>query len=165
MTETDDARPAPALPARRGAVTAAATLACVQAGVTAVTTVLVLLGARGDTRAGEIGLGLVQAVGIALLLVGAVRLLRGARRSMLIAGCGLELVLCVYYLIRYASTESTADGLTGSALVVIPVLFAVMPATSLLLATSRLATGTPAAGRRGRPAGLALRPPRGAPRV
>ena len=148
MTETDDARPAPAPPARRGAVTAAATLACVQAGVTAVTTVLVLLGARGDGSAGEIGLGLVQAVGIALLLAGAVRLLRGARRSMLLAGCGLELVLCAYYLTRYAST--------GSAVVVIPVLLAVMPATSLLLASSRLTTGAPAAGGRAVTAALAL---------
>jgi hypothetical protein len=151
MTETDDARPAPAPPARRGAVTAAATLACLQAGVTAVTTVLVLLGARGagsDGSAGEIGLGMVQAVGIALLLAGAVRLLRGARRSMLLAGCGLELVLCAYYLTRYAST--------GSAVVVIPVLLAVMPATSLLLASSRLATGAPAAGGRAVTAALAL---------
>jgi hypothetical protein len=124
---------------------AAAALGCLQAGITAVTTVLVFLGAWGDGTTVEVGLGLVQAVGTALLLVGAVRLLRGARRSTLLAGCGLELVLCVYYLIRYASTESAADGLTTGAVVVIPVLFAVMPATGLLLATSRLATGSPVA--------------------
>ena len=150
MTEPDDARsttaPDSGPVARTGAVTAAATLACLQAGITAVTTVLVLLGARGDGAAVEIVLGLVQAVGVVLLMVGAVRLLRGVGRSMLLAGCGLELVLCVYYLIRYASNESTADRLTGSGagvIVGIPVLFAVMPAASLLLAMSRLAAGVP----------------------
>jgi hypothetical protein len=66
-------------------LTAAATLACLQAGLTSVTTILVLAGAgsEGGQAAFQVPVGVAQAAGVALLIMGAWRLMRGRGRSML----------------------------------------------------------------------------------
>jgi hypothetical protein len=126
---------------------AAATLACVQAGVTAITTIIVFADVfdGGERAAFDVVAGAAQAAGVALLIIGAVRLLRGAGRSAAVAGFALELAICLYYLVSFAA------GGTGEAagLVAVPVFFAIMPVIGLLLVTSRrpgtARTGTVAA--------------------
>jgi hypothetical protein len=90
-------------------------------------------------------LGIVQAVGVVLLVVGAVRLLRGKGRSVLVAGCVLELVICGYYLVRYASDDPGAIGIVGNGLTLVALSFAIMPAIGLMLVLSRPA-GDPVPG-------------------
>jgi len=122
--------------ARPGGSTAAAMLACVQAGVTSIATVLVFADAVIG-EGGQVPIGVVQVAGVALLIVGAARLVRGGSRVMLIVGCALELGICVYYLFRYSASESGEVGGASGVLLGIPVLFAIMPVISLMLLRSR----------------------------
>ncbi|MGH3758795.1 hypothetical protein [Actinophytocola sp.] len=124
--------------ARPGNTTATAVLAFVQAGVTLITTGILMIGLAAienvaddlETSAGgvDIGAGLaeawivsiVQLVGVGLLVYAGVKVLSGTAGPLLVIATGLQLVLCVYWLIRGADP-------------IVPVLLAVMPIVALIL--------------------------------
>lgn len=132
--------------ARPGVVMAAAVLAYVQAGITTITTILVFIGAtnmEGGMVALQLLIGLVQAVGVALLIMGGVQLMGGKSRNILIAGCVVELVLCLFYIILYAAIPSGGiDVIQGAKAVLIgfAIFFAIMPTISLVLARNAQTT-------------------------
>lgn len=128
--------------ARPGTVTGAAVLAYIQAGITSITTILVIAGlASGNAEGGQAALGwlvgLVQVAGVVLLIMGGVQLMGGKGRNLLVVGAAVELVICVYYLISFAVVETGNIDLLESAkgvLIAIAVFFAIMPTISLVLA-------------------------------
>ncbi len=135
---------------RPGSVMAAAVLAYVQAGITSITTVLAFIGlGTGDITGGDLILELLvaiaQAVGIALLIMGGVQFAAGKSRNLLVAGCALELVICLYYLIRFltADTDGVDQQLVNAAtgvMVFIVVFFATMPTISLIISLGSSST-------------------------
>lgn len=154
MTQPDDIGPTQAprndagvRVAPPGRLTAAATLACLQAGLTSVTTILVLAGAgsEGGPAAFQVPVGVAQAAGVVLLIMGAWRLMRGKSRSTLTVGWSLELVICLYYMIRYAANKSggPTTGIESAGLIGVAVLFAIMPVIGLMLASSEQTGTTP----------------------
>jgi hypothetical protein len=125
--------------ARPGTVTAAAVLAYVQAGITTITTILVLAGAT-QASGGEAALawlvGLAQVAGIVLLIWGGVQITQGKGRLLLVIGCLVELAICVYYLINFMVVETqNVDVLEGAKafLIAVAIFFAIMPTISLIL--------------------------------
>ena len=153
-----DARPAwsPG-PTRPGGVTAAAVLAYVQAGVTALGTVVGLIAMAVNLSSGgpvplQWAVAVAQVIGAGLLIVGGVALTRGSGRGVMVAGCVSQLMLTVYYLVfagvasdRTIDPQNTLarDGLVeaGRAIMVVTALiFAVMPIISLALSLGRRAT-------------------------
>jgi hypothetical protein len=141
--------------ARPRGVTAAATLACVQSGITSVTTVLVLADALSsdDGQAALVLAGVVQVAGVALLIMGAARLMRGKSRSMVIVGFLLELVICLFHLIRFSASDVGGIGF----LIGVPVFFAIMPVIGLtLLMSQRTGRSNRRSGARTAPAILAF---------
>ncbi|TDP91175.1 hypothetical protein [Labedaea rhizosphaerae] len=137
---------------RPGSATAAAVLGFVQAGITLITTILMLIGLAGVGSGGEGGelalawiVTLAQALGAALLIYGGVQLVSGTGRTIFLAGVGVELAICLYYLIRILSLDTSGE-LPGaselkSSAAMIPILFAVMPVIALCLAlTGNVAT-------------------------
>jgi uncharacterized membrane protein len=134
-------------PGRRpGVVTAASVLAYVQAGITVITTILVFAGATnmsGGQAALQVLIGVVQAVGIVLLIMGAVQLMAGKSRTLMLAACVLELVICLFYIILYAAIDSSGiDVIQGAKAVLIgfAVFFAIMPTISLVLSMGQQST-------------------------
>jgi hypothetical protein len=130
---------------RPGTVTAAAVLNYVQAGITLVPTVLMLAGlASGDSSGAgsEAALGwlivIAQLIGAALLIAGGVQIMGGKSRTLMIAGAGLELAICLFWIVRVMLID--ADGVAESAvnvgkgvLIGFAIFFAIMPAISLVL--------------------------------
>lgn len=135
---------------RPSTVTAAAVLAYVQAGITAITTLLAVIGlVGGDLSGGALVMtalvAIAQAAGVALLIAGGVQLAAGKGRTLLIVGCLLELAICVYYLIAFLVTpvDDADEQLVNAAkgvMVFIVLFFAAMPTISLVLARGRDAT-------------------------
>ncbi|HWM05633.1 MAG TPA: hypothetical protein VNP92_25105 [Actinophytocola sp.] len=135
---------------RPGVVTAAAVLAYIQAGITAITTILVFAGAAnmsGGDAALQLLIGAVQAVGVVLLIMGGVQIMGGKSRTLLVAGTVLELVICLFYGIFYATIDvdavnTSAIDVSGAKAVLVgfAVAFAVMPVISLALALGNQAT-------------------------
>jgi len=135
---------------RPGSVMAAAVLAYVQAGITSITTVLAFIGlGTGDITGGDLILELLvaiaQAVGIVLLIMGGVQFAAGKSRNLLVAGCALELVICLYYLIRFLTvdTDGVDQQLVNAAtgvMIFIVVFFATMPTISLIMSLGSGAT-------------------------
>ena len=135
---------------RPGSVMAAAVLAYVQAGITSITTVLAFIGlGTGDITGGDLILELLvaiaQAVGIVLLIMGGVQFAAGKSRNLLVAGCTLELVICLYYLIRFLTvdTDGVDQQLVNAAtgvMIFIVVFFATMPTISLIMSLGSGAT-------------------------
>lgn len=135
-------------PVRRpGAVSVAAAFAFAQAGCTAVTTVVswlltimfpyTIVG-FGEHDLGLMALlGLAQIAGVALLAVGGGLALAGRARAVLICACVLELVVCAFYLSRYALMSQLPS---RTFLIWCAVVHAAMPAVSLFLVTRREAT-------------------------
>jgi hypothetical protein len=129
-----------------GVVTAASVLAYIQAGITAITTVLVFAGASnldGGQMILQIVIGLAQAAGVALLIVGGVQLMGGKSKTTMIAGCGLELVICLVYIVIYAAIPSGGiDVIQGAKAVLIgfAIFFAIMPTISLVLSMGQQTT-------------------------
>lgn len=142
---------------RPGVITAAAVLAYVQAGITGIATLIMFTGLF-DSRFSS-GRLLVQtvvvlaaAVGVGLLIAGGVRFMAGRDRTMLMVACVVEFVICLFYVIVFATISDSAldpdntaelDGTLGAArgvLVVFAIFFAVMPTISLSLSRSRSAT-------------------------
>lgn len=125
---------------RPGTVTAAAVLAFIQAGITTITTILVLAGAS-QVEGGEAALawlvGLVQVAGVVLLIWGGVQFTQGKGRTLLVVACLVELAICVYYLINFLVVETgNIDVLEGAKafLIAVAIFFAIMPTISLVLA-------------------------------
>jgi hypothetical protein len=144
-------RPAP----RPGTATAAAVLAFVQAGITGVAALVLLFALVGsDATTGallvEVLVVLATGAGAGLLIAGGVQLMAGRRRTLMIAGCVLQFVICVYYLIVFATlsdsdfgpepTDPELQGMPGLArgmLIVLALFFAIMPTISLSLSLGR----------------------------
>ncbi len=135
---------------RPSTVMAAAVLAYVQAGITSITTILAFVGlGGGNLEDGAMIVALLVAVaqtaGIALLITGGVQFAGGKSRTLLIVGCALELVICVYYLIAFlvAPTEGVDEQLVDAAtgvLVFSVLFFAAMPTISLIMSLGGSAT-------------------------
>ena len=135
---------------RPGVVTAAAVLAFVQAGLTAITTILVFSGVadmEGSAALFQVLIGLAQTAGVVLLIVGGVQLMGGKGRGMMLAGCIVELVICLFYLVVFAVIFGTLDDagidVLGSAKAVViasAVFFAIMPSISLVLSFGQQST-------------------------
>jgi hypothetical protein len=123
--------------ARPGAVTAAAVLGFVQAGITIIATIILLIGLAAvqgvvndaDTingvSVGGGGLamlwiaGFVGLIGAGLLIWGSVKALSGTAGNLLVIAAGLQIVLCVFWLIEGAG--------------IIPILLIVMPIIALVM--------------------------------
>ncbi|TDV43670.1 hypothetical protein [Actinophytocola oryzae] len=129
---------------RPGTITAAAVLGYVQAGITLIPTILMLIGvAQGTSNGGDVALGwlivVAQLVGAALLIAGGVQIMGGKGRALLIAGAAVELAVCVYWIIQAAAVESEgidADLVdAGKGVIIgIAIFFAIMPTISLVMA-------------------------------
>jgi hypothetical protein len=130
-----------AKPVRRpGTVDAATAFAYAQAGVTTLTTLASWVATMmfpnriagfGRNDLGLIAVvGLAQIAGIGLLIVGGAGVFKGEARGTLIAGCALELVICGFYLVRYALMPQLPS---HTFLVWCAVAHAVMPVIGLLL--------------------------------
>jgi hypothetical protein len=128
---------------RPGTATAAAVLAFVQAGITAIPGFIQLfaaIGATDDLDTGAVAEGLAVSVviliGFALLIAGGVQLMGGKSRTLLVAGSALQLAICVYYVIRIALVDSEGvDAIDAGKGVLIgfAIFFAIMPTISLIL--------------------------------
>jgi hypothetical protein len=124
---------------RPGTVTAAAVLGFVQAGITTITTLLIIAGLVSANAQGT-GMGwllaIAQVAGIVLLIWGGVQLMTGRGRGIFFGGAVLELVICGFYIIRFLTVETGGFKLAEdfkSAGVLIALVFAIMPAISLAL--------------------------------
>jgi len=133
--------------ARPGVVTAAAVLAYIQAGITTITTILVWIGVGQQTDGAETAfqgaLALAQTVGIVLLIWGAVQAMGGKGRTMLLAGAGLEIVISLAWIIRFAALDTGGIEFLENAkggIIFIAILFAVMPVITLILVMGQQAT-------------------------
>jgi hypothetical protein len=122
---------------RPGSATAAAVLAFVQAGVTAVPGVLALLGSSslgGNAEGWASTIAIL--IGVALLIAGGVQLMGGKGRTMLVVACGLELLISLYFIIRFAAldTGGSSDVSYGVGLIIgFAVFYAIMPVVALVL--------------------------------
>ncbi|HVK25143.1 MAG TPA: hypothetical protein VM677_27615 [Actinokineospora sp.] len=123
--------------ARPGAATSAAVLSFVQAGITTITTILVLAGAANNGQPESWAFGLAQTVGVILLIMGGVQLMQGKNRTLLVAGNVLEIAISLGYAIMFGLIETQGFDLVEGAkatLIVIAALFAVMPVISVIQA-------------------------------
>jgi hypothetical protein len=123
--------------ARPGTVTAAAVLGFVQAGLTIIATIILLIGLAAvqdvvnnaesingvDVGGGGLALlwiaGFVALIGAGLLIWGSVKALSGTAGNLLVIAAGLQIVLCVFWLIEGAG--------------IIPILLIVMPIITLVM--------------------------------
>jgi hypothetical protein len=129
---------------RPGTVTAAAVLAYVQAGITLIPTILMLVGAASGDASGagsDAAIGwliiIAQLVGAALLIAGGVQIMGGKSRTLLIAGAGVELAISLFWIIRAAAIDSEGIDVidAGKGVIIgIAIFFAIMPTISLVMA-------------------------------
>jgi hypothetical protein len=130
--------------ARPGGVTAAAVLAFVQAGITAIPGVLAFAGTSSFGGNAEGWLSTIAIlVGVALLITGGVQLLGGKARNILLVACGLELLISLYFIIRFAALDTSGieDASYGVGLIIgFAVFFAIMPVVSMVLALNESTT-------------------------
>jgi hypothetical protein len=123
--------------ARPGSVTAAAVLGFVQAGLTIISTIILLIGLAAvqdvvndaetingvDVGGGGLAMlwiaGFVGLIGAGLLIWGAVKALGGTAGNLLVIAAALQIVLCVFWLIEGAG--------------IIPILLIVMPIIALVM--------------------------------
>ncbi len=121
-------------------VKVAATLAVVQAGLTGVPSVAVGIAVFEQNRWHPATMVLAaQLVAAVLLIIGTVRIVAGGGRSALIAGAGLDLLVCVLYLVFVAIVLPRNDIATTTTVVVaiaLALYLAVLPAIILGLAMS-----------------------------
>jgi hypothetical protein len=135
-------------PDRPTQASAAAVLAFVQAGVTALPTAdLLVAAALADShRAGMSTLALfaVQAIGICFLIAGGVEILRGRDRGLLVVGCVLQLALCFFHAVFWPMTGTTPWGtyLAAWPFSTAPLAtgFAMLPIMGILLCFDRQTT-------------------------
>jgi uncharacterized membrane protein len=123
-----------------GAITGAAVLGFIQAGLTLITTGLIfagLAGAGSDGGAEGWLIALAQLAGLVMLIFGAVQLLSGSSRTLFVVATGLELVLCLYWFIRIVAVDSAGLSIVQDAKAIAavgPLFFAVLPLIGLILA-------------------------------
>jgi hypothetical protein len=135
---------------RPGVATAAAVLAFVQAGITAIPGIIQLVAAGGNadnlggaTIAEGLAVAVIELIGVALLITGGVQLMGGKSRSMIIAGAAIELVICLYYIIRILAVDSAgldAVNVAKGVTVGFAIFFAIMPTISLVLSLGATTT-------------------------
>lgn len=139
---------------RPGTATAAAVLAFVQAGITAIPGVLGLIGffqansnVESSTKAQALAVAIAVLIGVALLITGGVQLLGGKSRNLLIAGAAIELAICVYYIIQALTLDvggndafDNAMNVAKGALVGFAIFFAIMPIISLIMSVGATTT-------------------------
>lgn len=141
---------------RPGVIMASAVLAYVQAGITGIATLLTFVSLFGS----GFGTGrllvqtvavLAAAAGVGLLIAGGVKIAAATDRTMLMAACVLQFVICLFYIIVFATLSdgvfgpdtAEVDGARGAArgiLVVFAIMFAILPIISLAMSRSRSAT-------------------------
>jgi hypothetical protein len=128
--------------ARPGTVTAAAVLGYVQAGITLIPTILMLAGLFSSDAgaADEAALGwiivIAQIAGAGLLIAGGVQIMGGKGRTLMVAGAGLELAICLFWIIRVAVIDSGGYDVidAGKGVIIgIAIFFAIMPTISLVM--------------------------------
>ncbi|OLF10466.1 hypothetical protein BLA60_14780 [Actinophytocola xinjiangensis] len=131
---------------RPGAVTAAAVLAFVQAGLTTITTLIVWIGVfnlEGGEMAMQALIALAQTAGVVLLIMGGLQMMSGKGRTLLIVGAALEVAISLFYMIIYSTLDAGGiDVLEGAKALLIgaAVFFAIMPVICIVLARGALAT-------------------------
>lgn len=132
---------------RPGQATAAAVLAFVQGGITAITTILGLIGAADAGGGDGAAIGwlflIAQAAGVVMLIWGGVQMLQGAGRLILVIACGLELAICAGYLIVFLAVPTFGVGLLEDAktfLIAVAIFFAIMPGISLIMSLGQPVT-------------------------
>jgi hypothetical protein len=129
---------------RPGTVTAAAVLGYVQAGITLIPTILILIGLVSDdsTNANDSDIAiswvlvLAQVIGAGLLIAGSVQLMGGKSRTLLVSGAALEIVISLGWIIRIAAVDSGGIDIvdTGKGIVIgLGIFFAIMPTISLVM--------------------------------
>lgn len=129
---------------RPGTVTAAAVLAYVQAGITLIPTVLMLAGMVNSDGGGgsDAAFGwiivLAQIAGAALLITGGVQIMGGKSRALMVAAAGIELAVCLGWIVRVALIESSGIGADvidagKGVLIGFAIFFAIMPTISLVM--------------------------------
>ncbi|GGS37975.1 hypothetical protein [Actinokineospora fastidiosa] len=136
------APPEHAPPTRPGTIMTAAVLGYVQAGITLITSIILIagLGAASDADGGVV-LGvlvvLAQLAGCVLLILGGVKLAGGVTRTPYLIGAGLELAICLYYLISILAVDDGGfefvEDMKALA-TIFPLFFAIMPAIGLAMA-------------------------------
>ena len=132
--------------ARPGAVTTAGVLAYVQAGITAITTILVWTGVfnlEGGAMAIQLVVALAQTAGVVLLIMGGLQIMSGKSRTLLLVGAGLEIAICLFYIIVYSMLDSGGiDVLEGAKAVLIgsAIFFAIMPVIAIVMALGAQST-------------------------
>ncbi|OLR92008.1 hypothetical protein [Actinokineospora bangkokensis] len=137
---------------RPGVVTSAAVLAFVQAGITAITTIMMFAGLASVSDAGADGdyafslvVSIAQAIGVLLLILGGVQIISGKNRGILIGAAALEIIISAAWIIRFALIST--DELDGSpaldiangakaVMIVVALLFAIMPIITLIQSLS-----------------------------
>jgi hypothetical protein len=125
-----------------GAITGAAVLGFIQAGLTLISTIIFTMGL---INAGSVtsGLGemwvvdIAQFAGVILLILGSVQLIGGTSRTMYLVATGLEIAVSLYWAIRFGALPT--EGINAvenfrNSLVVIAVGFVIMPVIGLILA-------------------------------
>lgn len=129
--------------ARPGAATAAAVLAFVQAGITAIPGVLSLIGSVNTGDAETWLATLAVLAGVALLIVGGVQLMGGKAVNLLVIACALEVAISLYYIIRAATIDSEgieAVNYGKGVIMGFAVFFAIMPVIAVILARGSATT-------------------------
>ncbi|MGH3762526.1 hypothetical protein [Actinophytocola sp.] len=143
------------------AVSRAARLGHTQAGITLLLTVGLVFtlidSGRRRLDGGEFALEWAVAIGqlgaVVLLIFGSARLMSGTGRTLFLVACGLELALCLFYLIgmvyRRIQMVDKDDGVVAEEVekqlqvmfIVGPILLAVMPIIGIVLALGGTTTG------------------------
>jgi hypothetical protein len=124
--------------ARPGVATSAAVLGFAQAGITAITTAILIVGVTqttGTEAAFNLILGVVQLVGVILLMFGGVQLMQGKGRGMLIGADVAEIVIAGFWAVAFVLVPAMAfetEGRGKGVLVALAALFALMPTVSLI---------------------------------
>jgi hypothetical protein len=132
---------------RPGTMLAAGVLGFVQAGITAMPTImLTLVLSSVETVDPDAQLGLlwgavvVQFVAFGLLIAGSVQMVGGTSRVMYIVAVAMEILLSVYWAVcmglLFEDTTRVWSVLVGNPVIVFAVFYAVMPVIGLALAAS-----------------------------
>lgn len=123
-----------------GAVTGAAVLGFIQAGLTIISTALLFIGLAGgsDAPADFWVVAVAQLAGIVLLIFGSVQLMSGLKRSLYLIAVLLQLALSLYWLLRVLIGISGIDvagvGEAVGVWIVVVAVFTIMPLIGLILA-------------------------------
>lgn len=146
------AQPAPGYPApgygysvaieKPGAVTGAAVLGFIQAGLTLLTTAILFIGLVGSGGAASDAfswiIAIAQLAGVVLLIFGAVQLMSGTNRTLYAVAAGLEIAISLSWIIYVSVQVSGVGDIPGvgqavGVVVVIAIFFAAMPLIGLIL--------------------------------